>query len=197
CRHARRSRADSRGIGGFTPLSARVRGRYALACIRGALHAAPLDQRLSRTEGGNRMVQQFLSKLRANERTALWGAGIVFILSLIGTIWFTLLLSAAVIVVYYLKYSPTSNMTWPVQPQLINLVIGLIIGLLALLGLIAVLGIGSLGFGFFGGLFGGLFIVVLALAVINAIGAGMLVLGTWREYQAMPKAAPPTTPPAA
>ncbi len=141
------------------------------------------------------MVQQFLSKLSANERMALWGAGIVFILSLIGTSWFTLLLSVAVIVVYYLKYSPTSNMTWPVQPQLINLVIGLIIGLLALLGLIAVLGIGSLGFGFFGGLFGGLFIVVLALAVINAIGAGMLVLGTWREYQAMPKAAPPTIPP--
>jgi hypothetical protein len=140
------------------------------------------------------MAQMFMSKLSANERMALWGAVIVFVLSLIGTSWFTLVLSAAVVVIYYLKYSPTSNITWPVQPELINVVIGAIIGLLAIVGLLAAIGIGGLfgGFGF--GFLGGLFIVVLIAGVVNAIGAGMLFLGTWREYQAMPKAAPPAPP---
>jgi len=146
------------------------------------------------------MAQQFMSKLNANERMALWGAVIVFIVSLIGTSWFTLVLSAAVIVVYYLKYSPTSNITWPMEVQLINLVLSGIIGLLALLGLIGLLGVGGLlgGLGFGGfGFFGGLFAIVLIGAIANAIGAGMMVLGTWREYQAMPKAAPPPPPPSA
>ena len=140
------------------------------------------------------MAQMFMSKLSANERMALWGAVIVFIVSLIGTSWLTLILSAAVVVVYYLKYSPTSNITWPIQVQVINLAISAIIGLLAILGVLALIGIGGvfggLGFGFLGGLF----IVVLVGAVVNLIGAGMMVLGTWREYQAMPKSAPPTPP---
>jgi sterol desaturase/sphingolipid hydroxylase (fatty acid hydroxylase superfamily) len=161
--------------------------------------AAPLARPESTIEGGQGMAQQFMSKLNANERMALWGAVIVFIVSLIGTSWFTLILSAAVIVVYYLKYSPTSNITWPVQVQLINVVLAGIIGLLALLGALALIGIGGLfgGLGF--GFFGGLFIIVLIGAIANLIGAGMMVLGTWREYQAMPKAAapPPPPPPAA
>jgi sterol desaturase/sphingolipid hydroxylase (fatty acid hydroxylase superfamily) len=140
------------------------------------------------------MAQMFMSKLSANERMALWGAVIVFVLSLIGTSWFTLILSAAVVVIYYLKYSPTSNITWPVEPQLINLVIAVIIGLLALIGLLAAIGIGGLFGGYGVGLLGGVFIVVLIAGVVNAIGAGMLFLGTWREYQAMPKTAPPPPP---
>ena len=140
------------------------------------------------------MVQMFMGKLNANERMALWGAAIVFVLSLIGTSWFTLILSAGAIVVYYLKYSPTSNITWPLAPELINLIIGGIVGLLAIVGLLGVIGIGGLfgGLGF--GFLGGLFIVVLIAGVVNAIGAGMLFLGTWREYQAMPKTAPPAPP---
>ncbi len=140
------------------------------------------------------MAQMFMSKLNANERMALWGAAIVFIVSLIGTGWITVILSAAVIVVYYLKYSPTSNISWPIQPELINLALSAIIALLALVGLLGVIGfgglVGGLGFGFLGGLF----IVVLLGAVINAVGAGMMVLGTWREYQVMPKGTPPTPP---
>jgi hypothetical protein len=140
------------------------------------------------------MAQMFMSKLSANERMALWGAVIVFIVALIGTSWLTLILSAAVVVVYYLKYSPTSNITWPIQVQVINLAISVIIGVLAILGALVLFGIGGafggLGFGFLGGLF----IVVLIGAVVNLIGAGMMVLGTWREYQAMPKMAPPTPP---
>ena len=140
------------------------------------------------------MAQMFMSKLSANERMALWGAVIVFIVALIGTSWLTLILSAAVVVVYYLKYSPTSNITWPIQVQVINLAISVIIVVLAVLGALTLIGIGGafggLGFGFLGGLF----IVVLIGAVVNLIGAGMMVLGTWREYQAMPKMAPPTPP---
>lgn len=140
------------------------------------------------------MAQMFMSKLNANERMALWGAAIVFVVSLIGTSWLTLILSAAVVVVYYLKYSPTSNITWPIQVQVINLALSVIIGILAVLGLLGLFVAGGLlgGLGF--GLFGGLFIVVLVGAVVNLIGAGMMVLGTWREYQAMPKMAPPTPP---
>ena len=145
------------------------------------------------------MVQQFMGKLSANERMALWGALLVFILSLIGTTWFTLLLSAGVIVVLYLKHSATSNITWPAQPELINLVLSVILGILAAFGLLAFLGIGGLFGGFGLGLFGGIYIVVLLLAIVNLVGAGMMVVGTWREYQAMPKAAapPPPPPPAA
>src|SRR6476660_288885 len=98
----------------------------------------------SKAEGGNRMAQMFMSKLSANERMALWGAVIVFIVSLIGTSWLTLILSAAVVVVYYLKYSPTSNITWPIQVQVINLAISVTIGVVAVPGLHASIGIGSL-----------------------------------------------------
>src|SRR5262245_46415989 len=143
------------------------------------------------------MAQQFMNKLTAHERMALWGAVIVFIVSLLGTSWFTLILSAAVVVVYYLKYSPTSNITWPVPVELITLVIASIVGLLALLGLLALIGLGGLfgGLGF--GFLGGLFIIVLIAAIANAVGAGMMFLGTWRAYQAAPKATPPPPPPAA
>ena len=147
------------------------------------------------------MAQMFMSKLNANERQALYGAGIVFVLSLIGTSWLTLILSAGVVVVYYLKYSPTSNMTWPIQPQLINLVLSGIVGLLALLGLLGVFAgaalLGGLGGGYGLGLFGGIFIIALALVIVNAVGAFLMVRGTGREYQAMPKAAAPPPPPAA
>jgi hypothetical protein len=147
-------------------------------------------------QGGNGMAQQFMSRLNANERMALWGSLIVFILSLIGTSWLSLILSAAVVVVYYLKYSPTSKITWPIQVELINVALAGIVGLLAVLGLLAVVGFGglfgALGFGF--GLFGGVYFLVLILAVVNAIGAAMMVLGTYREYQAMPKATPPPPP---
>ena len=147
------------------------------------------------------MAQMFMSKLNANERQALYGAGIVFVLSLIGTSWLTLILSAGVVVVYYLKYSPTSNMTWPIQPQLINLVLSGIVGLLALLALLGLFAgaalLGGLGGGYGLGLFGGIFIIALVLVIVNAVGAFLMVRGTWREYQAMPKAAAPPPPPAA
>jgi hypothetical protein len=141
---------------------------------------------------------------------AATGAIIVFIASLLGSGWLSLIGSAVVLAVYWLKYSP-NQISWPAPVELITLVISGIIGLFALLGLIGVLGIGSLGFGFgLGGLFGGIYALIVIGAIVAAVGAGMMVLGTWREYQAMPKSpvppaggppppppAPPSEPPAA
>jgi hypothetical protein len=139
-------------------------------------------------------IQAFMNKLTANERMALWGAVIVVIASIFGSGWLSLIGAIVVIVVYWLKYSPTSNMTWPAPVQLITLAISALIALFAVLGLL-----GALTLSGFGGLFfGGIFIVYLIAAIATAIGAVMMLLGTWREYQAMPKSASPTppTPPA-
>jgi len=140
------------------------------------------------------VVQEFLKKLTANERTAVWGAAVVVIASIFGGGWLSLIGAIAVIVIYWLKYSPTSKVTWPAPIQLITLAISGIIGLFALLGVIGALGIGSLGGLGFG--FGGLFLIYIIAAIAVAVGAGMMVLGTWREYQLMPKTTTSTAPPA-
>jgi predicted lipid-binding transport protein (Tim44 family) len=140
------------------------------------------------------VVQEFLKKLTANERMAVWGAAVVTIASIFGSGWLSLLGAIAVIVIYWLKYSPTSKVTWPAPIQLITLAISGIIGLFALLGLVGALGLGSLGGLGFG--FGGMFLIYIVAAIAVAVGAAMMVLGTWREYQAMPKTASSTTPPA-
>jgi hypothetical protein len=142
------------------------------------------------------MVQTWWQKLNANERMAATGAIVVFIVSLLGSGWIALIGAAAVLVIYWLKYSP-NQITWPAPIELITLVISGILGLFALVGALALIGMSGLGFGLFGlggGFFGGLWIVVAAIAIAFIVGAGMMVLGTWREYQAMPKTASPTTP---
>ena len=142
------------------------------------------------------MVQTWWQKLSANERMAATGAAVVFVLSLLGGGWIALIGAGAVIVIYWLKYSP-NQITWPAPIQLINLVIAGIIGLFAVIGLLFVLGIGSFGFGLVGltgGFLGGVYAIAVVAAIAYAVGAGMMVLGTWREYQAMPTTAPPTTP---
>ena len=143
------------------------------------------------------MVQTWWQKLNANERMAATGAIVVFVVSLLGTGWLALIGSAVVLAVYWLKYSP-NQITWPAPIQLINVVISGLIGILALVSVLFVLGIGSFGLGMlglYGGFFGGgVYLIAVAAAIAFAIGAGMMVLGTWREYQAMPKT-PSTTPP--
>jgi hypothetical protein len=143
------------------------------------------------------MVQTWWQKLNANERMAATGAIIVFIVSLLSSGWIAVIGAAAVLVVYWLKYSP-NQITWPAPIELINLVISGIIGLFAVIGVIALIGMSGLGFGIFGfggGFFGGFWVIVAIIAIAFTVGAGMMVLGTWREYQAMPKTAPPTTSP--
>lgn len=150
------------------------------------------------------MVQEWWRKLNANERMAATGAIVVFIVSLLSTSWIALIGSAAVIAIYWLKYSPNQSISWPAPVELINLVIAGILALFAALALLVTLGIGSFGFGMlglYGGFLGGMYLLVVAGVIAYAVGAGMMVLGTWREYQAMPKAPvepsaspPPTTP---
>lgn len=138
------------------------------------------------------VVQEFMKKLTANERMAVWGAAIVVVAAILGSGWLSLVGAIAVIVIYWLKYSPTTKITWPAPVQLMTLAISAIIALLALLGLFGALslgGLGGLGLGF-----GGMFLVYIVAAIAVAVGAGMMLVGTWREYQAMPKTAPPAPP---
>ncbi len=142
------------------------------------------------------MVQTWWQKLTANERMAATGAIVVFIVSLLSGGWIAVLGAAAVLVIYWLKYSP-NQITWPAPVELITLVISGILGLFALVGALALVGMSGLGFGMFGvggGFFGGFWVIVAAIAIAFIAGAAMMVLGTWREYQAAPKTASPTTP---
>ena len=98
--------------------------------------------------------------------------------------------------IYWLKYSP-NKIAWPAPIELINVVISGIIGLFAVVGLLFALGIGSFGLGILGvggGFLGGVYLLFVAAAIAYTVGAGMMFLGTWREYQAMPKTASPSTP---
>jgi len=146
------------------------------------------------------MVQSWWQKLNPNERMAATGAIVVFIVSLLSTSWISLIGSAVVIATYWLKYSPNQTINWPAPIELINLVISGILAFFAAIALLFALGLGSFGFGMlgpYGGFLGGIYLLVVAGVIAFAVGAGMMVLGTWREYQAMPKTpvAPTSSPP--
>lgn len=128
----------------------------------------------------------FYNKLNANERLVAIGAAIVIIswlVSLTSTFGFgvgsvPLIGAIAVLVIYYLKYSPTQSITWPMPVQTIVLVISAIAALLALIG--ALPGLSSIA-----SLYG--------IALIGTVvGAGLMAWGAWQEYQAMPKTTPPS-----
>lgn len=132
----------------------------------------------------------FYNKLNANERLVAIGAVIVIISWIVGAAGafgigsgiLSLLGAIAVLVIYYLKYSPTSSVTWPMPVQTIVLVISGIMALLAVIGLIGWLGVlGGLGFGLY-------FISVIG----GAVGAVIMAWGAWQDYQAMPKTTPPS-----
>jgi hypothetical protein len=130
----------------------------------------------------------FWNKLNANERLAGIGAIVVivaFVVSLLGSYGFgantlVLLGAIAVLAIYYIKYSPTQTMTWPAPIPTIVLAISAVAALLAILGALPALG-----------LLGGLGLYTLG-AILTVIGAVIMVWGAWQEYQAMPKATPPT-----
>jgi hypothetical protein len=132
-------------------------------------------------------ISQFWNKLNANEKMVMYGAGLVVIAFLIGTIGGgfgsasgDLIAAIIVAVIYWLKYSP-NKITWPAPVQTIVLVVAGIAAIFALLGLLTWLGF--LGFGLYG----------IGL-LVNAVGCGVMAYGAWKEYQAMPKTAPPSTP---
>ena len=134
-------------------------------------------------------LQAVWNKLNANEKLVMYGAGVVVIAFLLGAVGGGLgsyasadIVAAIVIgVIYWLKYSP-NTITWPAPVQTIVLVVAGISALFAILAALYALS-------YIGSLWG-------IATIVNAVGCGMMAYGAWKEYQAMPKTAPPSTPPA-
>ena len=149
---------------------------------------------------------QIWEKFNPRERLTAIGAGLVilgFIVSIagygIGAGTISLLGAIAVLAIFYLKYAPNQNITWPIPVPLLVLGIAGIVAVLAALDVLTSLRyLGLLGVG----------IGVLAL-ILEAVGAGLMAWGAWQEYQiekpAMPNFSsgtsstppPPPPPPAA
>jgi hypothetical protein len=133
---------------------------------------------------------EFFNKLNANERLAATGAVIVIIAWLVGLVgsfglgvgMLTLLAAIAVLAIYFLKYSPSQSINWPAPIPLIVLGISGVAALLAVIGALQWLAIGSFFFG----------LGILA-AIASAVGAVIMAWGAWQEYQAMPKSATSTS----
>lgn len=131
----------------------------------------------------------FFNKLNANERLVAIGAVIVIISWLVGLVdafgfgvgTIPLLGAIAVLVIYYLKYSPTQSVTWPWPVQTIVLGISAISALLALLGALSLLGLLAFGLG-----------LAFLSSVGGVVGAVLMAWGAWQDYQAMPKTTPPS-----
>jgi hypothetical protein len=147
---------------------------------------------------------QIWEKFNPRERLTAIGAALVilgFIVSIagygIGAGTVSLLGAIAVLAIYYLKYAPNQNITWPAPVPLLVLGIAGIVAVLAALDVLTSLKyLGLLGVG----------IGALAL-VLEAVGAGLMAWGAWQEYQIekppMPNftgggaSTPPPPPPAA
>lgn len=135
----------------------------------------------------------FWSKLNGNEKMVGYGAIIILVGWLLGIVtgggfgasW-SFVAAIVVLVIYYLKYSPTSNIAWPMPVQTIVLIIAGLAALGAVLALLTALSFLSI--------FAGFLLGYLLAVVVNAIGAVMMAMYAWREYQAMPKATPPAPP---
>jgi hypothetical protein len=147
-------------------------------------------------------LQDVWNKLNARERLSGIGAGLLILGWIVGLISYgigsstiALVGALAVLAIFYVKYTPTMNVTWPAPVSLIVLAIS---GVVALLVLIDALNIFRfLGFASY---FGGGLIVTLLL---NVAGAALMIWGAWQEYQVVKPAMPnfgsttTTTPPAA
>ncbi|MEX2011387.1 MAG: hypothetical protein WEF51_04015 [Chloroflexota bacterium] len=129
----------------------------------------------------------FFNKLNANERLVAIGAVIVIISSLVGMTSalgslvigsVPLIAAIAVLVIYYLKYSGTQSVTWPMPVQTIVLAISAIAAVLAIVGALP-------GLAFIATLYG--------ISLIGTlVGAAIMAWGAWQDYQAMPKTTPPS-----
>jgi hypothetical protein len=138
------------------------------------------------------VLVEFWNKLNANERLAGIGAIVIIVSWLVGIasgVGFgssiALIGAIAVLVIYFLKYSPTQNVQWPTPVPTIVLIISAIVAILAVLGALSILSL----LGAFASLFG-----LYAIAIIGTVvGALIMVWGAWQDYQAMPKATPPSS----
>lgn len=129
----------------------------------------------------------FFNKLNANERLVAIGAVVVIIswlvgltseLGFLGIGSVQLIAAIAVLVIYYLKYSGTRSVTWPMPVQTIVLAISAIAAVLAIVGALP-------GLAFIATLYG--------ISLIGTlVGAVLMAWGAWQDYQAMPKTTPPS-----
>jgi hypothetical protein len=130
---------------------------------------------------------QFYNKLNANERLAAIGAAAMIVAWLVGvlvgygfgTSSVGLLGAIVVLVIYFLKYSPNQTITWPAPIPTIVLIVAAVAALLTLLNVLQFLA-------FLGG-------IEWIVAIASVAGAAIMVWGAWQDYQAMPKATPPTS----
>jgi hypothetical protein len=138
------------------------------------------------------VVQEFWAKLNANERLVGIGALVIIVSWIVGVLGsyglgtsiLALLGAIAALVVLYLKYSPTSNVTWPAPIPVILLAIAAVVGvveLLALLQLLSILGALSL--------FGGIFALYLIAAIGTVVGAAIMLWGSYQEWDASKRTA--------
>jgi hypothetical protein len=149
-------------------------------------------------------IQEVWNKLNPRERLTAIGALVValsWIVSLAGygvsagTI--SLLGAIAVLAIFFLKYSPTQNITWPAPIPTLVLGVSAVVALLAAIDVLTSLRyLGLFGFG----------VGIIAL-ILEAVGAALMAWGAWQEYSltkpattsaptsaAPPAAAPPAAP---
>ncbi len=127
------------------------------------------------------MVQEIWAKFNANERLIGIGALVVIVGWIVGLISpfgvganaLALIAAIVALVILYLKYSPTSNVTWPAPVATILLAVSAVAGIIALLGLSWL---------WVGGLY-----LLAALATI--VGAAIMLWGSFQEWQAAQKTA--------
>jgi multisubunit Na+/H+ antiporter MnhG subunit len=137
---------------------------------------------------------EFWNKLNAKERLAGIGAIVIIVSWLVGIasgVGFgssiALIGAIIVLVIYYLKYSPTQNVNWPSPVPTIVLIVSGIVAILAILGALSILS--------FLGAFATYSILYTISVIGTVVGALIMVWGAWQDYQAMPKSTPPGSSP--
>jgi hypothetical protein len=133
-------------------------------------------------------LEQVWAKANAHERLAVTGAVLILVSWLLGIVLSNGLFGAvgagalglvgaiAVVVAVYLRNSPTSNVTWPAPYATILLGISAVVGVIALLQFLQLVGILA-DLAIYGGI---TIVVVLAL---DWIGAALMLWGSYQEWQ--------------
>jgi hypothetical protein len=134
-------------------------------------------------------LQAVWNKLNPRERLSGIGAVLLILSWLIGLVSYGagagtigLLGAIAVLGIFYVKYTPTMNVTWPAPVSLIVLAISAIVGLLALIDLLNLVRI----LGFISSFVAGIIVTLL----LEVVGAGLMLWGAWQEYQIVKPAMP-------
>ena len=124
-------------------------------------------------------VQEVWNKLNPRERLTAIGAGVIllaWVISLVdygfGTSTLALLGAIAVLVIFYLKYTPSQSVSWPAPIPTLILGISGVVALLAVIDVLRILGLLRFGLG--------LYAITI---IIGAVGAGLMAWGAWQEYQ--------------